>query len=1194
MKPIRLLQILRKAEISLLSLGLMMTNIPPVNGEELSSTTESIVVAEENSAIEAETVLDSENPPELAEEETIITSAEDSEVITLPASADAFDDFSQAEDLPSVEGMTGEEGQEYVDEAVSAEGLELTLEENTIEELTREVSEEYSSVPEEYITVSEDFLPDLLESLSEEISSPAEENDVPETEIPEIVTSPEEENIASEEVSTEDLITPEEESEPDSSAGEESVDDEEETTLAEELSSEPETEVETEEGIEVDNAGAWTGKETVSILKATSTPTGTKLVWGAVSNADGYLIGAIQNGKKYRQIGFTTANSYVDKDASTTIYSYYWVFPFKKVDGKVRAGAISPYYVYGIKQLPKPANVKAQSQATSVKLTWDAVKDAVGYVIKARRGNGEVSVIADVETLTYTDNAAPYDEISYYWVYAYAKYGDKIRPGVVSSYVYGKSTKSSSSVSPTNDELYQARTTICYGIKDVVKSFSDAENYIPENRVQKSIDAVGAYIKKQYQEGYVKRYWVDEYGVSYVDAAKSEFWVWSPNVKDWQAGTGQVSISVLTYELLNDKTSSGMNKAGDNLVGSIEYYTRGYPPTTNLSSLAEIERIGSNQIVLWHGHGGYHVAYKVPYLWTGIPFNESLYSGYDFKWTETHMPEIIHTSLDDTGDGIDYLCVTPNYFYNHWGDSDMANTLVYIGSCHSLQSDALAAAFESHGATVVGFDETVVRSYNEKFCTKLFETLCTINPNTNKHYTLSDAITSVQKQSGMQRSDAKKDGQHIYAYPQYRGNPNYSLWHGTATGKITDKTNGDTPVQGAAVKLTNANTTITVTTDSNGNYKAMLPGSTYNVLVSKDGFTSVTGTISISSDETKTQNYKLEKALIVLEPSTLSIAVNATKAIKATITGSDKKPTWSSNNTSVATVDTNGKVTGRKNGTAIITAMIGSVSATCRVTVSDIPFEGGEGTKESPYLIKTFEQFRHIGEYSNAFFKQIADINAGGIVINSNVVWYKGDSFNGVYDGADYKLSNISLTGNSGVSVFGNIGSSGIVQNLKFNSITVHASSGENGIATHVNDGVISKCQFISCVLDDEYGDIICWTNNGMIQNVTVSSCKALSGQNSLGVSHNHGTMKNCTFTNSGGEYVQFGFAVKNYETIDSCKSTGLTLNHYSYGWYNRGNPLVHDNYGIIRNCSYSNCRLTNGELITGDGIAYNYGTVEK
>ena len=79
---------------------------------------------------------------------------------------------------------------------------------------------------------------------------------------------------------------------------------------------------------------------------------------------------------------------------------------------------------------------------------------------------------------------------------------------------------------------------------------------------------------------------------------------------------------------------------------------------------------------------------------------------------------------------------------------------------------------------------------------------------------------------------------------------------------------------------------------------------------------------------------------IALNKSTTSIAKNATETLTATLTPSNTTydtVTWVSSDTSVATVDDDGEVTGVAAGTAVITAITerGGYTASCTVTVTN-------------------------------------------------------------------------------------------------------------------------------------------------------------------------------------------------------------------------------------------------------------------
>lgn len=55
--------------------------------------------------------------------------------------------------------------------------------------------------------------------------------------------------------------------------------------------------------------------------------------------------------------------------------------------------------------------------------------------------------------------------------------------------------------------------------------------------------------------------------------------------------------------------------------------------------------------------------------------------------------------------------------------------------------------------------------------------------------------------------------------------------------------------------------------------------------------------------------------------------------LKATFKGTTRKPTWKSSNTSVATVNSSGRVVAKNYGTTKITAKVGNVTASCNVNV---------------------------------------------------------------------------------------------------------------------------------------------------------------------------------------------------------------------------------------------------------------------
>ncbi len=141
------------------------------------------------------------------------------------------------------------------------------------------------------------------------------------------------------------------------------------------------------------------------------------------------------------------------------------------------------------------------------------------------------------------------------------------------------------------------------------------------------------------------------------------------------------------------------------------------------------------------------------------------------------------------------------------------------------------------------------------------------------------------------------------------------------------------------VSWASSNTSV-ATVDSQGKVKAVGAG-TADITVSLEGFTAtckVTVTVPVSS--------------ITLNQGSLKLKQNETAQLVATVgpeDASDKTVTWSSSDTSIATVDSTGKVKALKEGTAVISAKAGDKTATCSLTVSNSTSGGHEGTGEEDW-----------------------------------------------------------------------------------------------------------------------------------------------------------------------------------------------------------------------------------------------------
>ena len=134
--------------------------------------------------------------------------------------------------------------------------------------------------------------------------------------------------------------------------------------------------------------------------------------------------------------------------------------------------------------------------------------------------------------------------------------------------------------------------------------------------------------------------------------------------------------------------------------------------------------------------------------------------------------------------------------------------------------------------------------------------------------------------------------------------------------------------------------------DSNGNVSAIKVGTCVIIATTDDG--GKTASCVLTVDPVSVSGVSLNK-------SSLTMLVGGSETLTATVAPSNatnKRVSWSSSNTNVATVDSNGKVNAVSGGTATITATTedGGKTASCSVTVN-VPVTGVSLNKSSLSIV---------------------------------------------------------------------------------------------------------------------------------------------------------------------------------------------------------------------------------------------------
>jgi len=159
---------------------------------------------------------------------------------------------------------------------------------------------------------------------------------------------------------------------------------------------------------------------TVSVASASSL----KVSWTKATGVSGYVIwyATSENGK-YKKIDKVSGTSYTHKNLAAGTTYYYKIRSYNTISGKEQ---YSDYTLVKYKKLtvPTPTNVKtSKSSAASIKISWNKVGDASGYVIyRSTSKNGtytKLTTIKSGSTVSYTNKGLANNKTYYYKIRAY-------------------------------------------------------------------------------------------------------------------------------------------------------------------------------------------------------------------------------------------------------------------------------------------------------------------------------------------------------------------------------------------------------------------------------------------------------------------------------------------------------------------------------------------------------------------------------------------------------------------------------------------------------------------------------------------------------------------------------------------------------------------------------------------------------
>ncbi|MBE8951555.1 MAG: hypothetical protein SR1Q7_00215 [Quinella sp. 1Q7] len=244
---------------------------------------------------------------------------------------------------------------------------------------------------------------------------------------------------------------------------------------------------------------------------------------------------------------------------------------------------------------------------------------------------------------------------------------------------------------------------------------------------------------------------------------------------------------------------------------------------------------------------------------------------------------------------------------------------------------------------------------------------------------------------------------------------------------------------------------------------------------------------------------------------------------------------------------------------------------------------GADGSAEKPYLISDVAGLQALADYvngggntSNLNFKLTANINLDGVDF-APIGNYDGDtpdSFEGTFDGADFKISNLSISSTGDyVGLFGFVGEGGTIKNVTLENATINGNSSVGGLVGYSNGGSVKDCSVIGGTVTgaDKVGGLVGYSGG------TVKDCSVIGGTVSSNqyvgglVGHNNGSVSDNTVGNvtvtatyTGDSACCGGIVGYTSGTVTGNKVSGTVNGDGTLGalvGYNDTNDPINDNY---------------------------------
>ena len=292
-------------------------------------------------------------------------------------------------------------------------------------------------------------------------------------------------------------------------------------------------------------------------------------------------------------------------------------------------------------------------------------------------------------------------------------------------------------------EIQKIQTNII----SIEETFYSDDGYVKESNLSDVMEEVEKYAENLYKNGDILYYEVSDNSILF-KFKNGLTYMYLPKRSGIDALGKNANISVLTLQPCLNTYSSDINEylilpdlSAEKISKNLSLYT--FRPENNYDNqkvtLNLIKTFSENQVIIWHGHGGYSNSLH-SYLLTGEEFDWDAW-----WWNPIYCLDSLQNRIIECSNG--NVAFTSKYIDKYC--NELNGTFLYLAACQSGKDNVLVDSFLRKGAeAVVANSETIYTVYNLQIQNATLENMTQYNEKTGNLYTLGEALAMAKKKFG--------------------------------------------------------------------------------------------------------------------------------------------------------------------------------------------------------------------------------------------------------------------------------------------------------------------------------------------------------------------------------------------------------------------------------------------------------------